>query len=150
MNTRFIFALSGALLLSASSLFAAEKIPPKPAAYFNDYANVVPREKAQALNEKLAQFERETSNQVVVAIYQKMQTDSSVEDFAQRIAQSWGVGQKSQSGGNGVVVIVFIGEHKISMPVGYGEEGAPPDGTAFDIRSGHTKTCFRNGGYTAR
>src|SRR5256714_11728398 len=147
MNTRFIFALSGALLLSASSLFAAEKIPPKPAAYFNDYANVVPREKAQALNEKLAQFERETSNQVVVAIYQKRQADSSVEDFAQRIAQSGGVGQKSQSGGNGVVVLVFIEDRKISIQVGYGLEGALPDVTAFDIRSRHMNPHFRNGDY---
>jgi uncharacterized protein len=126
---------------------AAEVIPPKPPAYFNDYANVVPKAKALELNEKLAQFERETSNQVVVAIYQKMETDSSVEDFAQRIAQSWGVGQKSQSGGNGVVVLVFIQDHKISIQVGYGLEGALPDVTAFDIRTRHMNPRFRNGDY---
>src|ERR1700682_3584588 len=83
---------------------AAETIPPKPAAYFNDYANVVPKEKARALNEQLAQFERDTSNQIVVAVFRKMETDSSIEDYAQRIAQAWGIGQKSQSGGNGVAV----------------------------------------------
>jgi uncharacterized protein len=135
------------LVLGAADLGAAEKIPPKPAGYFNDYANVVPKEKALALNEKLAQFERDTSNQVVVAVYQKMETDSSVEDFAQRIAQSWGVGQKSQSGGNGVVVLVFIEDHKISIQVGYGLEGALPDITAFDIRTRHMNPRFRNGDY---
>ena len=96
------FALLGA---GTVSLGAAEKTPPKPTAYFNDYANVVPKEKALALNEKLAQFERETSNQIVVAVYPKMESDSSIEDYAQRIAQTWGVGQKTQSGGNGVVVL---------------------------------------------
>ncbi len=131
----------------SSSALAAEVIPPKPAGYFNDYAGVVPKEKALQLNEKLAQFERETSNQVVVAVYQKMETDSSVEDFAQRIAQSWGVGQKSQSGGNGVVVLVFIQDHKISIQVGYGLEGALPDVTAFDIRTRHMNPRFRNGDY---
>jgi uncharacterized protein len=126
---------------------AAEVIPPKPAAYFNDYANVVPKDKARALNEKLAQFERETSNQVVVAVFRKMESDSSIEDYAQRIAQSWGIGQKAQSGGNGVAVLVFIEDHKISIQVGYGLEGALPDITAFDIRSRHMNPHFRNGDY---
>src|SRR6202030_2818845 len=39
---------------------AAEVIPPKPTAYFNDYANVVPQDKARAMNEQLAQVERDT------------------------------------------------------------------------------------------
>src|ERR1043166_8136503 len=117
MQIRPIFAFGVALVLGASSLIAAEVIPPKPAGYFNDYANVVPKEKALALNEKLAQFERDTSNQVVVAVYPKMESDSSIEDYAQRIAESWGVGQKGQR--NGVVMLVFIQDHKISIQVGY-------------------------------
>ena len=60
---------------------------------------------AQQLNDQLAQFERDTSAQVVVAVFPKMQSDSSIEDYAQRIAQSWGVGQKDRR--NGVVLLVF-------------------------------------------
>ena len=75
----------------------AEVIPPKPAGYFNDYANVVSKEAALRFNEQLAQFERETSNQVVVAVFRKMQTDSVIEDYTQRVAQSWGVGQTGQT-----------------------------------------------------
>lgn len=135
------------IVFAAEAASAAEVIPPKPAAYFNDYANVVPKEKALALNEKLAQFERDTSNQVVVAVFRKMESDSSIEDYAQRIAQAWGVGQKSQSGGNGVAVLVFIDDRKISIQVGYGLEGALPDVTAFDIRSRHMNPHFKNGDY---
>jgi uncharacterized protein len=140
----------GAILLGvlcAAKAPAAEVIPPKPAGYFNDYANVVSQEKAVALNEKLAQFERDTSNQVVVAVFRKMESDSSIEDYAQRIAQAWGVGQKGQSGGNGVVLLVFIDDRKISIQVGYGLEGALPDITAFDIRSRHITPRFRTGDY---
>jgi uncharacterized protein len=129
----------------ADGAAAAEVMPPKPPAYFNDYAGVVPKEKAAALNEKLAQFERETSNQVVVAVFRKMESDSSVEDYAQRIAQSWGVGQKGQR--NGVVMLVFINDRKASIQVGYGLEGALPDITAFDIRSRHMNPRFRTGDY---
>jgi uncharacterized protein len=139
-----VVVLLGVLTAEAS---AAEVIPPKPPAYFNDYANVVSKEKARVLNEKLAQFERETSNQVLVAVFRKMQSDSSIEDYAQRIAQAWGVGQKSKSGGNGVVLLVFIDDRKMSLQVGYGLEGTLPDVTAFDIRSRHINPHFKNGDY---
>lgn len=133
------------LFFSTTFVAAAERIPPKPVGYFNDYANVVPKEKTLALNEKLAQFERETSNQVVVAVFRKMESDSSIEDYSQRVAQAWGVGQKGQR--NGVVMLVFIDDRKVSIQVGYGLEGALPDVTAFDIRSRHMNPHFRNGDY---
>ena len=112
---------------ASTILFAAEVIPPKPTGYFNDYAGVVSKEAALRFNEQLAQFERETSNQVVVAIFPKMQSDSSIEDYGQRVAQAWGVGQKRVSQGNGVVLLVFIADRQISLQVGYGLEGALPD-----------------------
>ncbi|HEV2803487.1 MAG TPA: TPM domain-containing protein [Chthoniobacterales bacterium] len=129
----------------SSAAFGAEVLPPKPPGYFNDYAGVVPKDKALALNEKLAQFERDTSDQVVVAVYRKMESDSSIEDYAQRIAQAWGVGQKGQR--NGVVLLVFVDDRKISIQVGYGLEGALPDVTAFDIRTRHITPRFRTGDY---
>jgi uncharacterized protein len=124
---------------------AAEVIPPKPAAYFNDYAGVVSKEAASRFNEQLAQFERETSNQFVVAMFPKMQSDSDVADYARRVAQSWGVGTKAQR--NGVVLLVFIADRKTSIQVGYGLEGALPDITAYDIRDSHINPHFRNGDY---
>ncbi|MEP6777295.1 MAG: TPM domain-containing protein [Chthoniobacterales bacterium] len=127
--------------------YGAETIPPKPAAYFNDYAGVVSKEAAARFNEQLAQFERETSNQIVVAVFPKMQSDSSIEDYGQRIAQSWGIGQKQISRGNGVALLVFIEDRKISLQVGYGLEGVLPDVTAFDIRTRHINPHFRNGDY---
>jgi uncharacterized protein len=124
---------------------AADVIPPKPAGYFNDYANVVSKAAASRFNEQLAQFERDTSNQVVVAVFPKMQSDSSIEDYTQRIAESWGVGSKSQR--NGVAVLVFIRDRKMSIQVGYGLEGTLPDITAYDIREYHINPHFRNGDY---
>ena len=124
---------------------AAEIIPPKPAAYFNDYAGVVSKEAALRFNEQLAQFERDTSNQVVVVVFPKMQSDSDVADYAQRVAEAWGVGSKAQR--NGVALFVFIAERKASIQVGYGLEGVLPDITAFDIRQNHINPHFRNGDY---
>jgi uncharacterized protein len=131
-------------LVSLSSQ-AAEIIPPKPASYFNDYAGVVSKEAAHRFNEQLAQFERETSDQVVVAIFPKMQSDSSTEDYTQRVAQAWGVGQKDKR--NGVVLFVFVEDRKMFIQVGYGLEGALPDITAFDITEYRIKPRFRANDY---
>ena len=120
-------------------------MPPKPDGYFNDYAGVVSKQTALHLNEQLAQFERETSNQVVVAVYNKMQSDSSIEDYTQRVAQAWGVGQKDRR--NGAVLFVFIADRKMYIQVGYGLEGVLPDVTAFDITERHIKPHFRTGDY---
>ncbi|MEY2526722.1 MAG: uncharacterized protein QOE73_1493 [Verrucomicrobiota bacterium] len=135
----------GILFLASFPLFSAEVIPPKPAAYFNDYAGVVSKTAAQRFNEQLAQFERDTSNQIVVAVFPKMQSDSSIEDYGQRVAQAWGIGQKSQR--NGVLVLVFIGDRKMSIQVGYGLEGTLPDITAYDIREYQINPHFRNRDY---
>ena len=124
---------------------AAEVIPPKPDRYFNDYAGVVSKDAAYRFNEQLAQFERETSDQVVVAIFPKMQSESDVADYTQRVAQSWGAGQKERR--NGVVLFVFVQDRKMFIQVGYGLEGALPDITAFDITEYKIKPLFRNGDY---
>jgi uncharacterized protein len=141
-----------AIALALSALFAisahaAELIPPKPAGYFNDYAGVVSKEAASRFNEQLAHFERETSDQVVVAVFPKMQSDSDIADYTQRVAQAWGVGQKERR--NGVILFVFIQDRKMFIQVGYGLEGALPDATAFDITERQIKPLFRTGNYEA-
>src|SRR5437016_2895253 len=83
-STQLIAVALLALIVQAAH--AAEVMPPKPAAYFNDYAGVVSKDAGHRFNEQLAQFERETSDQVVVAVFPKMQSDSSIEDYTQRIA----------------------------------------------------------------
>jgi uncharacterized protein len=113
---------------------AAEVIPPPPPAYFNDFAGVVSRAVAAGLNSQLDQFERSTSNQVLVAIYPHMQSDSSIEDYTVRIAQAWGVGQSGKK--NGAVLFVFAQDHTLFIQVGYGLEGALPDALCKRIIDG--------------
>src|ERR1051325_3191380 len=72
-------------IMLAITAHAAEVIPPTPKAYFNDYAGVVSKEVASRFNEQLAQFERDTSDQVVVAVFPKMQSDSDIADYTQRV-----------------------------------------------------------------
>lgn len=137
--------LAVGIFASAAVAGAAEIIPPKPAGYFNDYAGVVSKEAALRFNEQLAQFERDTSNQVLVVVFRKMESTSSIEDYTQRVAQAWGVGQEDRR--NGAVLFVFMENRNMFLQVGYGLEGPLPDATAFDITERHIKPRFRNNDY---
>lgn len=149
-KSRFLLTLL-LIAVAVSTVIAAEVIPPPPKAYFNDHAGVTRPEVARQLNRELEQFERDTSNQIVVAIYPKMQTDSSIEDYTVRIAQSWHVGQKGRN--NGAVLFVFIQDRKMFIQVGYGLEPTLTDYLCSQIINNELKPRFRagdfNGGLTA-
>jgi uncharacterized protein len=124
---------------------AGEVIPPAPQKYFNDYAHVVSADTAAQLNRTLEDFERQASSQILVAVYPKMESDSSVEDYTVRVAQSWKVGQKEKN--NGAVLFVFVQDRKMFLQVGYGLEGALPDALAKRIIENELKPRFRNGDF---
>ncbi len=126
---------------------AAEVMPPAPAKYFNDFANVTQPATAARLNQALEQFEKETSSQIVVAVFPKMQTDSSVEDYVHRMFQAWKIGQKGRN--NGALLAVFTQDRKMRIEVGYGLEGAIPDAIAKRIISDEMAPQFRAGNYDA-
>ena len=74
-----------------------------------------------------------------------MQSDSSIEDYTVRVAQSWKAGQKDKD--NGAVLFVFIQDHKMYLQVGYGLEGALPDAMAKRIIEDEIKPHFRQGDF---
>ncbi|MFH1067650.1 MAG: TPM domain-containing protein [bacterium] len=134
-----------ALLVFFPSFVSAETIPPSPPKYFNDFASVVSSTTAGKLNQELEQFERETSNQLIVVIYPTMQSESSIEDYTVRVAQRWRVGQKAKD--NGVVLFVFVQDRRMYIQVGYGLEGALPDVICKRIIENELKPRFRNGDF---
>lgn len=141
-----LFLALGAAFVGLMGPLAAETMPSKPDRYFNDYAGAVDQATALQLNEQLAQFERETSNQILVVIYRSMQSESSVADYTQRIAQTWGVGQKGRN--NGAVLFVFVENRQMFIQTGYGLEGALPDAICFDITHNLIAPFFKKGDYT--
>lgn len=142
---RFVLSCAVALLVSVAALAgrAAERIPPAPKQYFNDYAKVVSAETARDLNTRLEQFERASSNQLLVAIYPKMESDSSVQDYTVRVAQAWRVGQASRD--NGAVLFLFMQEREVFIQVGYGLEPVLTDATAKRIIENEIVPRFRRG-----
>jgi uncharacterized protein len=115
------------------ALVATITVPPKPATYVTDKAGVLDATRAHALNEKLAQFERDTSNQILVYVDRSLPTDSTIEQFANDAMHQWGVGQKGKD--NGAVLFLFTGDRKMRIEVGYGLEGVLTDAKSKQITS---------------
>ncbi|HVU23228.1 MAG TPA: TPM domain-containing protein [Opitutus sp.] len=143
---RRLVTFAFALLLLTGGLRAKEVMPPAPRDHVNDFAGVVAPAAVRQLDAELTQFERETSNQILVAIYPHMQSDSSIEDYTVRVAQAWGVGTKEHK--NGAVLFVFTQDHKMFIQVGYGLEGALPDALCKRIVSDEIAPRFRTGDFT--
>jgi len=133
------------VLVVSLRLWADEVIPPPPAVYFNDYAGVVSAGTAAQLNQTLENFERQSSDQILVAIYPKMQSDSSIDDYTVRVARSWQVGQKGKN--NGAVLFVFVQDHKMFLEVGYGLEGVLPDALCKRIIDEEITPRFKAGDF---
>jgi uncharacterized protein len=132
------------VLVFAAVSASAQSPPPPPDHYFNDGAGVVPKDVADRLESKLREFDEQTSNQIVVAIFPELPSPS-LEDFTVRTAQSWRVGRKKLD--NGVVLFVFVKDRKIRLEVGYGLEGALTDATASQIIADRMVPRFRAGDY---
>ncbi|MGA2030230.1 MAG: TPM domain-containing protein [Verrucomicrobiota bacterium] len=125
--------------------FADEVIPPTPTQYFNDYAQVVSSATASQLNQTLEDFERQSSDQILVAIFPTMQSDSSIEDYTVRVARAWKVGQSDKN--NGAVLFVFVQDHKMFLEVGYGLEGVLPDALCKRIIDEQISPRFKAGDF---
>jgi uncharacterized protein len=134
MNLRFLFNPRQyfailALLLLLPFIAGALDAPPLKGRV-NDLANMLSPEAAARLEQKLASFERETSNQVAVLLIPSLQGDD-IDPFAIRVAEQWQLGQKGKD--NGVLMIIAQAERKVRIEVGMGLQGVLPDITAAKI-----------------
>src|ERR1051325_5126271 len=131
--------MPAALLL----LLAAVSLPPKPDHYVTDRAGVV--KNADALNEKLANFERQTSDQILVYVDQHLPPDTTIEEMGAEAMRKWGVGQKGKD--NGAILFVFVGDRKMRIEVGYGLEASLTDAKSKWITSTVIKPAFQRGDF---
>ena len=137
--------LATALLWSLGAI--AAPLPPKPDHYVSDRAGILSPQTIAALNSRLEAFERDTSNQVIVATFPKVPEGYALEDFTQRTAEAWGIGQSKED--NGVALFVFPNDRQTRIEVGYGLEGALPDLLAKRIIESEILPAFRAGDFDA-
>jgi len=117
-----------ALLVFVSGLRAEIPERPNPPRLVNDFAQVFSKNEVNQLEGALNEFARETSNQIVVVTVADLEGYDKA-DYAIRLGEKWGAGQKDKD--NGVVILLKpkVGNSRgqVFIAPGYGLEGVLPD-----------------------
>jgi len=133
------------LILSCGRLFAQD-LPAKPDKLVNDYTGTLSASQIQQLEDKLVAFDDTTSTQIAIAIVKSV-GDYDINDYTLQLGRKWGVGGNKKN--NGVMIVVALGDRKISIQTGYGIEGALPDVYTNRIIENDIKPAFKAGDYFA-
>ena len=128
MHARTSFFVTACLTLVAA--VAAAQTFPSPTGRISDFAQVIDAQTEAQIDRDLDQLEQQTSSEIAVATVTSLE-GLSVEEYANRLFQQWGIGRAKDD--NGVLVLVAPADHKMRIEVGYGLEGVLPDGLAGQI-----------------
>ncbi len=144
---RFLFAVVAIcqLVLFTSNANAA-KVPDKPTSsiYVQDYAKVLSSSTKSTINAYSQALAAKTKAQLVVVTVPSLE-GNSLEEYSTELYRSWGIGDKEKN--NGVLLLVAVNDRKSRIEVGYGLEGALPDGLTGRIQDTYMLPNFRQNNY---
>lgn len=146
----YLLTLSVLFCLTPVELIYSQDIPerPSPPRLVNDLAGLLKNDEVRTLEQKLVLFNDSTSTQIAVVIVSSL-GGYDKSDFAQRLAEKWGIGQKGLN--NGILILLkpktADSNGQVQISPGYGLEGAIPDITCAEIIDREMLPAFRNGDY---
>lgn len=144
---RFLPRLAAcALVLFALFTIAARAAPTFPplTGRVVDDAGILSPQTQEHVTALLAEEEKETGNQVVVATLKSLQ-GYTIEQYGYQLGRAWGIGRKGKD--NGALLIVVPSAHAVRIEVGYGLEGALTDAQGKVIIDQFMLPAFRRGDY---
>jgi uncharacterized protein len=126
------------------TLVAALDVPSLRNRRVNDDANIISAETRQRLEQKLADFEQRTTNQIAVLTVESLEGDP-IDDFSLRVAEAWKLGQAEKD--NGALLVVSEADRRMRIEVGYGLEPVLTDLETSIIQRDVMVPAFRRGDY---
>ena len=121
---------------------------PQPKGPVNDFASVIPSQYEQQMYALSVEIYQKTGASVVVATVNNL-GDYTIEEYANRLYEAWGIGQKGKD--NGVLILLSISSdgRKVRIETGYGLEGILPDGRVGRIIDDYMLPYLKQGNYGA-
>lgn len=113
-------------------------------AHVNDYAQLMPADRAAALEARLSSYEARTQHQFALLTVKSLDGED-IEGFSIHVAEQWKLGSKAKD--DGLILVVAKDEHKMRVEVGYGLEGVIPDAIAARVVREVLTPAFRNGDF---
>lgn len=123
-------ALLALLLCALSPSVAFTQTFPKFTNFVVDQANILPPAAERQLDMKLAELQRRTRHQLVIATVSSLQ-GYDIADYSVRLARMRGVGRRGYD--DGVLLLVAPNEQKVRIDVGYGLEATLTDPRCTEI-----------------
>jgi len=152
---RILFALAATVFALAAALGHAQgweagtdglaRIPAL-SARVTDLAGTLTAAERQALEDKLAAWEKATGHQLVVLSVPSTQPEP-IEAYSIRVADAWKIGRKGND--NGALFLIAKNDKKMRIEVGYGLEGSLTDATARRIIAETVAPFFRQTQFAA-
>ncbi len=145
---RYFIPLLLSTLMSFQTL--SQKLPdrPVPPRLVNDLAGMLSPSQVNTLEKKLDLFNDSTSTQIAIVTVSDL-NGYDRSDYAQRLAEKWGIGQRGLN--NGVLILVKpktnISRGEVFITSGYGLEGVIPDIVCGEIVDYEILPAFRSGDY---
>lgn len=122
----------------------AQDFPEKSNTLVTDYTNTLTPEEKQRLEDKLVAFNDSSSTQIAVVIIKSV-GEYDINEYGAQLGRKWGIGQAGKN--NGILLLVALGDRKLTIQTGYGVEGALPDLIAQQIRLNDINPRFKAGDY---
>jgi len=122
---------------------AAAQTLPALTAPVNDFAGVIDPASAVELDRRIRALESATKDAVVVVTVKTFAPYGSIEEYAVKLFEQAGVGQRGKD--NGVLVVFAQQERRVRIEVGYDLEEFITDGFAGDIIRQAFLPAFRDG-----
>lgn len=131
------------LFISTSLVFA--KDIPNPSGFVNDFSNVLTNEQKNSLEEKLSNFEKQTTNEIVVITIKSLEGED-IDDYTVKVFENWKIGKDDKD--NGVLFLAASDDRKMRIEVGYGMEPFITDGEAGEIIRDVIAPKFKNNDFS--
>ncbi|MES2130915.1 MAG: TPM domain-containing protein [Bacteroidota bacterium] len=135
-----MFKLHFLFLLLLPFFLKAQSYPVKPENYVTDEAHVLSTEQQSLLDAKLKDFETKTSNQLFIYIAPSL-NGNDLDSYSQEIFHNWKIGTENKD--NGLLIAVFVNDHKFRIQTGYGLEGSLPDLLTKKIQDETMRSYFK-------
>lgn len=140
-NLLFWFLL-GTALTKAQTL----PEPPSPPKLVNDLAGTMNQMQVNQLESMLVAYNDSTSTQITIVTIPSLE-GNEIADYANRLYEKWGIGQKGKN--NGLLILVAVNEREVRMEVGYGLEDRLTDALSRRIIEQDMLPDFRSGDYAS-
>ena len=112
--------------------------------YVSDPQNYLSSTEKQSLNAIANAIEDSTGAQVAIVMLPSI-GEENPKDFAVRLFEVWGIGQKEAD--NGLLILSVIDQRRTEFETGYGMEGVLPDAICYQIGMQQLVPHFKVGDY---